>query len=96
MGHWPLVAEGAAPTHLLWNSQELVDLLTTYSGTVISYFSGHYHPGGYKEVKGVHFLTFKGILEAPSDSNCFGIVHIFEDRVEVKGFGTEPSRTLKM
>jgi len=94
--HFPLLSESAAATHLLWNGNEIVDILNNpeVTGVTVAFLSGHYHPGGYTQYKGIHYWTLKGILEAPNGSNCFAIVTIFENHLEVKGYGTELTMTI--
>jgi hypothetical protein len=59
--HYPLVAEAAEKTHLLWNAEEILNILEdpSYRGTVVAYFSGHYHDGGYYNMIDNHFTLVK-------------------------------------
>ena len=41
----------------------------------------------------VHYLTMKGMVDMKE--NAFAILTFHTDRIEVKGFGREESRTLK-
>lgn len=102
--HFPISTASALPTHLLWNSSDLMEIVTG-SGCVCAFISGHFHMGGYGELQGVHFWTAKGILEAPEGQNCFAVVRVYENQIQVTGalfdtlvtkagFGTEPSRIL--
>ena len=49
---------------------------------------------GYGLHKGIHFVTMKGILEAPPESNCFGIVDVFVDKLILRGYGVQESKVL--
>lgn len=60
---------------------------------VVAWFAGHDHSGGYVEKDGVHFVTLKGLVEN-TDKNAWAWVDVFADRLEVRGQGAEPSRTL--
>ncbi len=71
-------------------------ILEQFSNIIVAYLCGHYHSGGFCEQNGMKYFTLKGILEAPEDNNCFSIFHIYHNRVEVVGFGTENSRGWKI
>lgn len=60
---------------------------------VVAWFAGHDHSGGYAEKEGVHFVTLKGLVENTGE-NAWAWVEVFADRLEVRGQGAEPSRTL--
>lgn len=87
--HYPIFPPNR---HNLWDSQRLIDLLTGFS-CFRGYFCGHNHDGNFGEVAGRPFVTFKGMVDTP-DQNTFAIVELFEDRIEIKGFGREESRAL--
>ena len=89
LGHFPVYP---FTDHCLWDSARFVDLLTA-SPAVIAYFNGHDHRGGYGELKGKHFLNFRGMVETESDT-AYARVDVWPDRLEIVGQGTEPSRTL--
>lgn len=57
---------------------------------------GHYHPGGYHCESGKHFVTVEAILEAPQSEVAHAIVHVFEDRISIQGFGRVTSRDLPL
>ena len=54
---------------------------------------GHDHAGGYARSGGVHYVTVPGMVEAP-EKNAFAVVDVYDDRLDVRGFGSVPSRTL--
>lgn len=64
--------------------------------SVVCFMAGHDHDGGYylDEDTGVHHVTFEGVIETPPDSNAFGIVSVYEDRMELKGCGRVADRVL--
>jgi len=59
-------------------------------------FSGHYHPGGYAEQQGVHFVVYEGVLEAPAGSNAYGVVEVWQDRIVIDGKGIASLRQLQL
>ncbi|PPL02869.1 metallophosphoesterase [Parapedobacter indicus] len=87
--HYPLFPAGAA--HNLWNEEQLKKLINQNS-SVIAYFNGHQHSGGYEYAEGIHYVNFKGMVEGPE--NAFSIVNIYQDRIQIIGYGSEESREL--
>ncbi|MEQ8766440.1 MAG: metallophosphoesterase [Planctomycetota bacterium] len=92
--HLPLLEAASSEWHLLWNHAEVVRRLES-SGVVAAVFCGHDHAGGYAERDGIHHVTVNGMVEAP-EKNAWGIVEVHADRLELKGFGSQPSRTLPL
>ncbi|MEW5900058.1 MAG: metallophosphoesterase [Acidobacteriota bacterium] len=89
--HFPVLPEAA---HNLWNDREMVELLKAFP-TVKAYFSGHNHEGDYILQDGIHYLTFQGMVET-ADSSAFAVVSLEKNAIKIKGFGREPSRTLRI
>ncbi|WP_242202697.1 metallophosphoesterase [Aestuariivivens insulae] len=90
--HFPVVRD--AEVHNIWNYRQFLELIKDY-GNVKFYFNGHNHHGDYIEKNGVHFLTFKGMVDTPN-STAFSVVRITKDSILIKGYGREQSRRLKM
>jgi len=80
--------------HNVWNNAELIDLIEPYPN-IKAVFTGHNHAGSYEVVNGVHFLTFKAIVDTP-DENAYALVKIENQQIIVNGFGREPDRILKL
>ena len=78
----------------LWNDEVLTEILKEYS-CVKAYFNGHNHAGNYGENAGIHYLTFKGMVDTP-DQSAFPIVPLKNDTISVKGHGREVSRKLEV
>lgn len=91
LGHYPVY-----PANWLnmWDSDRIVELLTA-SDNVVAYFCGHNHDGNFGEIGGKYFVNFCGMVDTP-DQSCFAVVDVFDDRIEITGFGREPSRTLAL
>ena len=79
-------------THMAWNAPVIAKLLND-SPAVAVVFSGHDHIGGYTCTGGKHYIIPQAMLESPEASTAYGIVTIYDDRIELKGFGTVTSRT---
>jgi len=82
--HFPINAEN--PSHNLWNAEEVLSLIEGYP-QVKAYINGHNHAGGYDPKDGIHHLTMKGMVD--TDSTAYGIVNVFENRLELKGYGRQ-------
>jgi hypothetical protein len=91
MGHYPIYPAN----HLnLWDDARLVDLLTSYDNFLL-YINGHNHAGNFGAIGCKYFVNFKGMVETP-DTTAFSIVEIYDDRVDIRAFGVEESRTLSL
>ena len=88
--HFPVLPED---NHILWNAGDLVDLVSSYS-CVKAWFNGHNHAGGYAEYRGIHFITFQGMVD--TDQNSYATVALGLDRLIIKGFGREQDRVLEV
>jgi predicted phosphodiesterase len=91
MNHYPVYPPNQ---HDAWDRDRIIALLTAHDH-VAAYFSGHNHAGNYGEIDGRHFVNFKGMVDTESE-NTFAIVDVWPDRIEIRGFGREESRTLKL
>ena len=91
MNHYPVFP---ANMHNMWDSDRVVSLLTDHRN-VVAYLCGHNHAGNYGERDGLHFINFKGMVDTPAE-NAYAMVEIRDDSLEIKGFGRETNRTLKL
>jgi len=87
--HYPLLPFEA---HALWNSEEVLAVLTKYDGIKI-YMNGHNHSGNYVFQNGIHFVNLKGMVETENE-NAFSVITFSDKRIEIEGFGREESRSL--
>ncbi|MDH3346358.1 MAG: hypothetical protein OEL75_04160, partial [Kiritimatiellaceae bacterium] len=78
----------------LWNDQAVLDLIKPFS-CVKGWFNGHLHAGDYALRNGVHFVTFRGMVETAA-SNAFALVSVYSDHLHIQGFGREPDRILPL
>ncbi len=67
--------------------------LMVRAGNAPIYFCGHNHTGGYAQQDGVHMVNLHAMINTP-DSNAFAVVRLYDDRIEVDGYGREPDRGL--
>ena len=89
MCHFPFFPENV---HNLLNYNEVLSLFTK-KNNIAACFHGHNHHGNYGVFNNIHFITFHGMVET-ENSNSYAIVELYKDRMVIKGYGREPSRTL--
>ncbi|AVC48914.1 calcineurin-like phosphoesterase superfamily domain protein [Rhizobium leguminosarum bv. viciae] len=89
MNHYPIHPPSE---HGMWDSERIVELLAS-SSNVVAYLNGHDHVGNYGMAGACHFVNFKGVVDTETE-NAFAIVEVYTDRIEIRGFGREVSRTL--
>ncbi len=89
--HYPLLPHDG---HVLWDAPAVLALLREFRDVIAAWFNGHNHAGAYVSSEGIHFLTFKGMVEG--DSSASARIECFADRIVVTGFGREPTRILPL
>ncbi|XP_078692086.1 manganese-dependent ADP-ribose/CDP-alcohol diphosphatase-like [Branchiostoma floridae x Branchiostoma belcheri] len=96
-GHVPVHPDSCYVMCLLWNYQDVLNILQDFSDIVLAYFCGHDHEGGYHYDSGneIHHVTLPGVVEVPPGSNAFGTVDVFTDRLVMHGVGQLDSRVMK-
>lgn len=93
ISHLPIHPFSTDTVCLAWNFDELLAIIRSHS-SVVCFIAGHDHDGGYwcDKDTGVHHLTLEGVIETPPNSNAFGTVSVYEDRMVLKGSGRIPDR----
>tara|TARA_B100001250_G_scaffold170341_1_gene146727 strand:- start:270 stop:1202 length:933 start_codon:yes stop_codon:yes gene_type:complete len=86
--HFPILPVDA---HVLWNSKQVLDLISSYQ-SVKAWFNGHNHAGDYVEYDGIHFLTFRGMVD--TEENSYATVVLENDQLLISGIGREENRNL--
>jgi manganese-dependent ADP-ribose/CDP-alcohol diphosphatase len=87
-GHVPVHHQSSEHMCLAWDYKEVLQKMWSYEGTVLAYFAGHYHAGGYfRDKYNIHHITFHAVLETAPNSNSYATVKVFDDRVSVEGVG---------
>jgi predicted phosphodiesterase len=86
--HFPVLP---VDSHVLWNSEEVVEMISRYA-CVKAWMNGHNHAGDYAEYKGIHFVTFKGMVD--TEETAYATVQFQGNEIIIKGRGREPDRRL--
>lgn len=89
LSHQPILPASSSPVCLVWNYEEVLEILREYKGNIIASFCGHAHKGGYKRdpESGIHFRVFEAVLESPHPIRTYAFVDIFENELVVRGEG---------
>lgn len=90
-GHYPVYPQNE---HNMWGSEPFVELVSGYRNFV-AFLDGHNHAGNYGQVNGKHFVNLKGMVETATQT-AYSVVEVYPDRLELKGYGLEESRTLRI
>ena len=87
--HQPIHPGSTWPTCLVWNYDEVLDILRSYKDVIIASFSGHAHKGGYirDEESGIHFRSVEAVLESSPPIRTYAIVDVFENKLVIRGEG---------
>jgi len=66
------------------------------AGNVLAVMQGHHHAGGYRKINGIHYITFKAMVEGPTlKNNAYAAVTLHADeRITIEGFGKQISRSI--
>eukprot|EP00897_Mesotaenium_endlicherianum_P000925 jgi/Mesen1/10833/ME000093S10354 len=86
--HLPLEPTSlAVGTCLLWNYQEVLDVMHRHRCVVVT-FGGHAHVGGYAvDAHRVHHRVLEAVVECPPGSDAFGRVDVYPDCINLVGVG---------
>ncbi|XP_073299520.1 manganese-dependent ADP-ribose/CDP-alcohol diphosphatase-like isoform X2 [Primulina huaijiensis] len=83
--HLPLDPGASSNEALLWNHEEVMDLIHHYKCVKVC-IAGHDHKGGYcVDSHGVHHRVLEAALECPPSTNSFGSIDLFHDRLLLCG-----------
>ncbi|ESP01423.1 hypothetical protein LOTGIDRAFT_149678 [Lottia gigantea] len=97
IGHLPILSTPIDTMNLLWNYDEVLNILHQYS-CVIAYFSGHDHDGGFGiDDHNIPHLTFPAILECPPDSvPPLATLKLYTDTLQLTGQGQIKDMNFKL
>ena len=77
--HFPLYSDHASG--LLLNATDVRTLIETYPN-VIAYLNGHVHKSEYFLENGVHYISFRGMVE--EEVNAYSVISVFNDYLEIE------------
>lgn len=83
--HLPLDPGATSPEALLWNYDEVMDVIHRYK-CVKACLAGHDHKGGYSiDSHGVHHRVLEAALECPPGTDAYGRIDVYHDRLSFTG-----------
>ncbi|GMH31429.1 hypothetical protein Nepgr_033272 [Nepenthes gracilis] len=83
--HLPLHPGASTTAALLWNYDEVLDLIHRYECVKVC-LAGHDHKGGYAvDSHGIHHRVLEAALECPPGSDAFGYLDVYNDRISLIG-----------
>lgn len=89
--HYPVWPDSP---HVLFNVGE-IRALVSRRREIVAWLCGHDHQGGLGDFEAVPCLTFRGMVET-AEKNAFAVVAVRDGRMDITGFGREPSRVLNL
>lgn len=98
LGHLPICPGAAADETLVWNYDEVLEILHGSRAKVVAYLAGHDHEGGYKRDKrGVHHVTFQSPMTCRNfgQETAHGVLSVCDGVIRLQGFGTVPDMELE-
>jgi len=88
LSHVPIGPGSCSPKCLLWNYDKVLEIIYAKSNCVKAILSGHDHKGGFiRDEHGIYHCTFKAVLEAPIGQNAHCTIHVFSNKLVIKGNG---------
>lgn len=89
LSHQPILPGSSSSICLVWNYDEVLQILREYQDVIVASFAGHAHSGGYKrdEESGIHFRTIEAVLESPAPQKTYGIIEVHNDCLVFQGYG---------
>eukprot|EP00434_Breviolum_minutum_P032453 symbB.v1.2.028698.t1/scaffold3068.1/size68108/4 len=84
--HVPLYEPATKAKTVVWNAEEILQVLHQHGESVVAVFAGHDHDGGYAvDEGGLHHITMNSPLTATGD--CFAILECHEGWAHFKAYG---------
>ncbi|KAL9228373.1 hypothetical protein vseg_003962 [Gypsophila vaccaria] len=81
--HLPLDPGASSLAALLWNYDEVMDVIHRYKCVKVC-LAGHDHKGGYSvDSHGIHHRVLEAALECPPGSDAFGYIDVYDDRISL-------------
>ena len=89
LSHQPILPDSDNHVCLMWNYEQVLQILRDYKDVVGASFCGHAHEGGYLRdpESGIHFRILEAVLENPHPHHTYAMVDFYSDRLHLRGFG---------
>lgn len=85
--HVPLDPGSTSQEALLWNYNEVMDVIHRYNCVKVC-LAGHDHQGGHSiDTHGIHHRVLEAALECPPGTDAFGYIDVYDNRLSLVGTG---------
>lgn len=92
--HLPLHPGASSPEALLWNYDEVLEVVHRYN-CVKACLAGHDHKGGHSvDSSGIHHRVLEAALECPPGTDAYGHVDVYDDKLTI--LGTDRMESMEM
>lgn len=96
LSHVPFHPKSTIPFCIVWNYQEVLDILWKHS-CVKACLCGHTHgAGNFKDQSGIQHFVFPAVLECAKSDNAFATVNAYERKLEIIGYGSVKSCVINL
>lgn len=75
------------------NQEDILDVIDTHDN-IVAFINGHHHCGAFGTRKGIPYVTVPGMVNGAT--NAFGVANVYDDRIEIKGYGRVEDMVLSM
>lgn len=83
--HLPLDAGAASPICILWNYDEVMEIVHRYD-CVVACLGGHAHEGGHAvDSRGIHHHILEAVLECPPGRDAYGHIDVYSGHLSLCG-----------
>ncbi|KAJ4712435.1 manganese-dependent ADP-ribose/CDP-alcohol diphosphatase [Melia azedarach] len=83
--HLPLDPDATSQEALLWNYNEVMDVIHRYNCVKVC-LAGHDHKGGHSiDAHGIHHRVFEAALECPPGTDAFGYIDVYDNKLSLVG-----------
>ena len=91
--HQPI---GFKQIDLFVTNGRIIRQILTKSKKVLAVFQGHYHPGGYSYINGIHYYTLKALVEGSGkENNAYAIVEVHKNYdIVITGYRRVTNKTM--
>eukprot|EP00210_Caulerpa_lentillifera_P002546 g2443.t1 len=85
--HMPLLPGVCRPGMLLWNYDEVLEVMHEFADSVKGVFCGHVHHWGFqRDDYGIPHMVLPAVLETEPGQEGHGVVEAYHDKIVINGF----------
>ena len=98
LSHQPIAPESSHCVCLIWNYEQVLDIVHDYADVVVASLSGHAHKGGYHydTQHDIHYCVIAAALESKPPTKSYAMVDVYDNLLKIRGFGDCASMDLQL